>query len=61
MYTVRQDLGGRPISIESGKLARQAGGSVVVRYGETVVLVTATADKREQPKRGFVPLSVHYI
>jgi polyribonucleotide nucleotidyltransferase len=61
MYTVSKDLGGRPISIESGKLARQAGGAAVVRYGDTVVLVTATADKREQPKRGFVPLSVHYV
>jgi polyribonucleotide nucleotidyltransferase len=42
-------------------MARQAGGAALVRYGDTVVLVTATADKREQPKRGFVPLSVHYV
>ena len=61
MHTVTGELGGRPISIESGKLARQAGGSAVVRYGDTMVLVTATADKRESPKRGFVPLSVHYV
>jgi len=49
MYTVSKDLGGRTISIESGKMARQAGGAAVVRYGDTVVLVTATSDKREQP------------
>jgi len=61
MHTVSGELGGRPISIESGKMARQAGGSVLVRYGDTVVLVAATADKRAQPNRGFVPLSVHYV
>jgi polyribonucleotide nucleotidyltransferase len=61
MHIVSGELGGRPISIETGKMARQASGSVVVRYGDTVVLVAATADKRISPNRGFVPLSVHYV
>jgi polyribonucleotide nucleotidyltransferase len=61
MHIVTAELGGRPISIETGKMARQASGSVVVRYGDTVVLVAATADKKPAPNRGFVPLSVHYV
>ncbi|MBI5875194.1 MAG: hypothetical protein HZB81_05020, partial [Deltaproteobacteria bacterium] len=39
------DFGGRPLSIEIGKMAKQANGSAVVRYGDTVVLVTACAAK----------------
>jgi polyribonucleotide nucleotidyltransferase len=42
-------------------MARQASGAVVVRYGDTVVLVTATADKFEKPNLGFTPLAVHYV
>ncbi|MDH5750963.1 MAG: polyribonucleotide nucleotidyltransferase [Deltaproteobacteria bacterium] len=61
METVSAELGGRNISIETGRMARQAGGSVVVRYGDTMVLVAATADKNERPNLGFLPLSVHYV
>jgi polyribonucleotide nucleotidyltransferase len=61
LHVVEVDLGGgRTISIESGKMAKQANGAVIVRSGETVVLVTAcTADK---PKVGanFFPLTVDY-
>ena len=54
------DFGGRPFSIETGKVARQANGSVLVQYGETVVLVTAvTADKKREGL-DFVPLTVNY-
>jgi len=55
------DFGGRPFSIETGKVARQANGSVLVRYGETVVLVTAvTADKKREGL-DFIPLTVNYL
>ena len=61
LHVVEVDLGGgRTITIESGKMAKQANGAVIVRSGETVVLVTAcTADK---PKVGanFFPLTVDY-
>jgi len=56
---VELELGGRTLSIETGKWARQADGSVVVRYGETVVLGTAV---RDEPREGidFFPLTVDY-
>jgi polyribonucleotide nucleotidyltransferase len=54
------DFGGRPLTIETGKVAKQADGSVTVRYGDTVVLVTATADRRERQGVSFLPLTVDY-
>ena len=58
--TFSMDLAGRELVIETGKMAGLANGSVLVRYGETVVLVNATASK--EPKEGidFFPLSVDY-
>ena len=56
---VEKEIGGKILSIETGKLARQAHGAVVVQYGETMVLVTATT----APPRGDIdsfPLSVDY-
>ncbi len=52
--------GGKSLTIETGKVARQAGGSVTVRMGDTVVLVTATA--ADSPREGidFFPLTVDY-
>ncbi|MEX2644229.1 MAG: polyribonucleotide nucleotidyltransferase [Acetobacterales bacterium] len=52
--------GGRPLILETGKIARQADGAVLVTYGETKVLVTAVGQK--QPKAGidFFPLTVNY-
>lgn len=55
------DFGGRPITIETGRMAKQANGSVVVTYGETVVLVTATGSKNPKPGQSFFPLTVDYI
>ena len=43
MQSFEMELGGRPLIIEHGKMAKQANGAVLVRYGDTVVLVTATA------------------
>lgn len=56
----QMDLGGRPLILESGKLAKQAGGAVLARYGDTAVLVTATMSA--QPRQGidFFPLLVDY-
>jgi polyribonucleotide nucleotidyltransferase len=54
------DFGGRPLTIETGKVAKQADGSVTVRYGDTVVLVTATAERREKTGVSFLPLTVDY-
>jgi polyribonucleotide nucleotidyltransferase len=53
--------GQHQVSIETGELARQADGSVVVSMADTVVLVTAVARKEADPKKDFFPLTVNYI
>jgi polyribonucleotide nucleotidyltransferase len=53
--------GGRPLSIESGRFANQATGSVIVKYGETIVLCTVVADKKPSEEMGFFPLTVNYV
>ena len=57
---VELDFHGRPLSIEVGKLAKQADGAALVRYGETVVLVTAVAAKDFKADTDFFPLTVDY-
>ncbi len=57
--TYRVDIGGKTLSIQAGKLAKQASGSVTVQYGDTVVLVTAVSSYEERPG-DFLPLSVEY-
>lgn len=52
-------LGGRPLSLETGRLAKQANGAVVVRYGDTVVLSTVTASSGPKDL-DFFPLTVNY-
>mgnify|MGYP005839161159 CR=1 FL=1 len=54
------ELGGRPLTVETGRLAKQAGGSALVTYGETVVLVTATAAPEARVDLDFLPLTVEY-
>ena len=61
MEVVETEFGGIPLSIETGRMAKQANGSTVVRYGDTMVLVTATAAKGDGAENDFFPLSVHYI
>ncbi|MCM3272057.1 polyribonucleotide nucleotidyltransferase [Paenibacillus elgii] len=56
---VQMDLGGRPLILETGRLAKQANGAVVARYGETVVLCTVTASA-EPKDLDFFPLTVNY-
>ena len=53
-------LGDHPIKIQTGKLAKQASGAVVVQYGETVVLVTVVGSTEER-NMGFLPLTVEYM
>src|SRR5881409_1754285 len=60
MKRVEVEYYGRPLSIEVGKLAKQADGAALVRYGETVVLVTAVAAKEIKEDTDFFPLTVDY-
>jgi polyribonucleotide nucleotidyltransferase len=58
--TVNIELGERTIELETGRLAKQAGGAVIVRCGDTVVLVTATAADKPREGIDFFPLTVDY-
>ena len=60
MHTREISVGGRTISIETGRLAKQADGSVVVRSGDTMVLVTACAAANPREGIDFLPLTVDY-
>ncbi|RKY61091.1 MAG: polyribonucleotide nucleotidyltransferase [Candidatus Neomarinimicrobiota bacterium] len=53
-------LGGRQFVVETGRMAKQAHGSVVVQYGDTMVLVTACADFQKPMNQNFFPLQVEY-
>jgi polyribonucleotide nucleotidyltransferase len=57
---VEREIGGRLLSIETGKIARQADGAVIVKYGETVVLVAAVTAPPRFEDIDFFPLSVDY-
>ncbi|MEN6521972.1 MAG: polyribonucleotide nucleotidyltransferase [Armatimonadota bacterium] len=57
---VELDLGGRTLAIETGKLAKQANGSVVVSYGDTVVFASATMSDQPKEGIGFFPLTCDY-
>ena len=59
-HTVELEFGGRTLSIETGRMAKQANGSVVVRSGDTIVLVTAVASKSAKEGQDFFPLTVNY-
>lgn len=60
MKKVEIELNQRTLSLETGLLARQAAGSVLVRYGDTVVLVSAVYNKEVGPDQDFLPLTVDY-
>ncbi|HFE52983.1 MAG TPA: polyribonucleotide nucleotidyltransferase, partial [Bacteroidetes bacterium] len=55
-----KEVGGRRLLLQSGKVARQANGSVWVQYGDTVVLAAATMSESDLPPQGFFPLTVDY-
>jgi polyribonucleotide nucleotidyltransferase len=61
LHSVEVDLGGgRIITIETGKMAKQANGAVIVRSGESVLLVTACTAPHPKPNANFFPLTVDY-
>ncbi len=57
---VEAEIGGKIIAIETGKIAKQASGSVVIRSGETMVLVTAVGAGENKPDASFLPLTIEY-
>src|SRR6266702_6553812 len=57
---VQVEFSGRTLTIETGKIAKQASGAVVVRSGDTIVLVTAVASKSAKAGQDFFPLTVNY-
>ncbi len=56
----KQEIGGKELKVEVNNLAEQASGSVMVQYGDTLILATATMAERETPNQGFFPLTVEY-
>ena len=60
VVTKEIEFGGKKFSIETGKLARQANGAVMVRYADTMILVTAVASEEAKEDQGFFPLQVEY-
>lgn len=59
-HSVRTEIAGRTLSIETGRYAEQAQGAVMVRYGDSVVLVTAGGEQEAKADQDFFPLSVDY-
>ncbi|AGF74031.1 polynucleotide phosphorylase/polyadenylase [Bartonella australis AUST/NH1] len=59
-HKVEIEWAGRPLTIETGKIARQADGAVIATYGETVVLATVVSAKSAKPDQDFFPLTVNY-
>ena len=61
LHSVEIDLGnGRIVTLETGKMAKQSNGAVVVRSGESVVLVSACSNPEPKPGANFFPLTVDY-
>ena len=60
VYRKEIEWGGRPLVFETGRIARQADGAVLVTYGETVVLCTVVGEKKPKLGLDFFPLTVHY-
>ena len=63
MNVVKKEFqyGDIPVTLETGRIARQATGAVLVNMGDTVVLVTCVASKEARPDQGFFPLTVDYM
>src|SRR5438874_170867 len=59
LHQITVEVGGRPLTLETGKIAKQANGAIVARYGDTVVLTTACMAS-EANERDFLPLTVDY-
>ncbi|HSA58136.1 MAG TPA: polyribonucleotide nucleotidyltransferase [bacterium] len=61
IHKVETEIGGRNIVIETGKVAKQAGGSVTIRMGDSIVLVTAVVAKKPRAGVDFLPLTCEYM
>ncbi len=60
VHSTQVEIGGRRLTLETGRVAKQADGSVLVRYGDTVVLATVVASRSAVEGQDFFPLSVDY-
>src|SRR3954471_20415127 len=60
IHRVSCEMGGKTLSIETGKLAKQADGAVLVSYGDTRVLVTAVSNQEPRANADFFPLTVEF-
>lgn len=60
MLQFKTEIAGRKLIVETGKVAQQANGSVMIRYEDTVLLVTATASKKPREGVDFLPLTIDY-
>jgi len=60
MHRIQLDWGGRPLTLETGRIARQADGAVFASYGDTTVIATVVAAKQPKPGIDFLPLTVNY-
>src|SRR5271165_6397235 len=60
LHSVEIDLDGQKIILETGKIAKQANGAVIVRSGDSVVLVSACSNPQPKPNAAFFPLTVDY-
>ncbi|MDI1345620.1 MAG: polyribonucleotide nucleotidyltransferase, partial [Pseudolabrys sp.] len=60
VHRVELDWGGRPLVLETGRVARQADGAVYASYGDTTVLATVVAAKKPREGVDFLPLTVDY-
>jgi len=58
--SLKAEVGGKTLSIQTGKVAKQASGSVVVQYGETMVMVAMVSAHEEKIGASFLPLTVEY-
>ena len=54
------DFGGKKLTLETGKIARQADGAIIATWGETVVIATVVGAKKVNPETDYFPLSVNY-
>ena len=60
MLQFKTEVAGRKLIVETGKVAQQANGSVIIKYEDTVLLVTATASKKPREGVDFLPLTIDY-
>ena len=60
MINVEKEIAGKTLNIQTGKIARQSAGSVVLTYGDTTLLVAVNAAKEPREDIGYFPLQVEY-